>query len=55
MVSADEIENVGQRSRNIYNDYVDESLKGTRPDNSRLDVETLVLVEGVETDAVDDR
>ena len=29
-VSADEIENIGQRSRNIYNDYVDESLKAYR-------------------------
>ena len=29
-VSADEIENIGQRSRNIYNDYVDEDFKTYR-------------------------
>ena len=28
--SADKIKNIGQRSRNIYNDYVDESLKAYR-------------------------
>ena len=28
--SADKIKNIGQRSRNIYKDYVDEDLKAHR-------------------------
>ena len=54
--SADKIKNIGQRSRNIYNNYADKAWKhtGAGRDDLQLDIETLVLVEGVETDAVDE-